>query len=220
MMRILWFGICSLVFLASAALAEYNKNARLFKVSVVNLTKGQPLTNPVVAVHAPGYKIVDLGQPASKGLSALAQDGVTTAFEDELAKDRHVVRSKTGKSVVLPGQSSSIILEANNPHFQFSVFSMLARTNDAFTAAMNLGADLKVGQKVSYEASVYDAGAEENTELCDHIPAPPCNNPMVGTDGGEGFVRPHEGLLIVGDLTARRDAFAHIAAKITIERIQ
>ncbi len=85
---------------------------------------------------------------------------------------------------------------------------------------MNLNINLKMGHKAVYFANTYDAGVEQNTELCAHIPAPPCGNAMVGTDGGEGFVRPHEGINFVGDLNGNRDSFANVTAKIIVERIQ
>ncbi len=95
---------------------------------------------------------------------------------------------------------------------------MLARTNDAFLA---IKAPLSFGKdKVIYLASVYDSGAELNTELCRHIPAPPCNKPGVGTQGGEGFIHPHPGLLNIGDLKPLRDAFASKVAKVIIERVR
>ncbi len=50
-------------------------------------------------------------------------------------------------------------------------------------------------------ARVYDAGTEANTESCAHIPGPPCGNAGVRvTDGAEGVVSHHEGILGIGDL--------------------
>jgi hypothetical protein len=48
---------------------------------------------------------------------------------------------------------------------------------------------------------VYDAGTEANTESCAHIPGPPCGNKFVRvTEGAEGVVAPHQGVLGIGDL--------------------
>ncbi|MBA2667448.1 MAG: spondin domain-containing protein [Trueperaceae bacterium] len=50
-------------------------------------------------------------------------------------------------------------------------------------------------------ARVYDAGTEANTESCAHIPGPPCGHALVRvTDGAEGVVSPHEGILGIADL--------------------
>jgi hypothetical protein len=194
--------------------------AKKFKVTIVNLTKGQPMTPALVAVHAPGFELFHLGQPASKGLQIQAQDGDTSKLTQELMKSKSVVRTAMGAGVFLPGQKQEIEVEANNPYFKISLTSMLARTNDAFAAVQNISTALKVGQKVIKLAKVYDAGAENNTEECAHIPAPPCDNPMSGTNGGEGFVRPHEGINGIGDLELGRDTFSNVVAKVIVERIQ
>lgn len=52
-----------------SAKAGYYQGGR-YKVTVVNLTKGQPLT-PMVAVHAPKRRLINLGKPVSDGLAAL-----------------------------------------------------------------------------------------------------------------------------------------------------
>lgn len=210
--------IFALSLLSSTAFAK--AKPKMFKVEVTNLTKGQPITPPVVAAHSPRTKIFMLGKKASKGLSILAQDGVTDNFVAELDGNKFVKRSVVGSGVILPGMKQSLMIEANDKRFVFSVVGMLARTNDAIVAARGLTSDLKVGQKITHLARVYDAGAEMNTQLCEHIPAPPCNNPGVGTEGGEGFVRFHEGVQKLGDLDVARDTFAPIAAKITVKRVQ
>lgn len=217
-MKSLIFALTLLV--AGQVHAKKATNAKKFKVTVVNLTKGQPMTPALVAVHAPGFQLVHLGQEASQGLKDLAQDGITATLTTELAAQKAVVRTAQGGGVFLPGQKQEIEVEANNPYFQFSLVSMLARTNDAFAAAMNLPTNLQVGQKYSTLAKVYDAGAENNTEECAHIPAPPCDSHNIGTNGGEGFVRPHDGINGIADLELGRDAIAGVVAKVIVERIQ
>ncbi|MCJ8278026.1 MAG: hypothetical protein HRT44_05420 [Bdellovibrionales bacterium] len=211
--------LMTIVLLGFALQAQAGQQ-KLFKVTVVNLTKGQPITPPVLTVHAPGYQPVHLGQQASQGLSELATDGVTDTLVQELANEKKVVRTAVGDGVILPGSKAEIMVEANNPYFKVSFVSMLARTNDAIAVAQNISTKLKVGQKVIKLAKVYDAGAELNAESCEHIPAPPCGNPGVSAGEGEGFIRPHEGLLGIADLIAERDAFANKVAKIIVERVQ
>lgn len=202
----------------SAQASGYGK-AKKFKVTLINLTKGQPMTPAVIAVHSPKHEIVHLGQQASRGLSELARDGKTDKLVHELKKDRYVIRSATGSGITMPGQKSDIVVEANDKRFKLSLVSMLARTNDAIVVAKNIATNLKVGQQSVTLAHVYDAGAEKNTESCEHIPAPPCMNPGMGEDG-EGFIRPHEGVVGIGDLDLSRDTFAPIAAKVIVKRIQ
>ena len=184
-----------------------------YRVTVVNLTKGQPLTPPVVVAHKDRSKLVPLGHPASEGLAELAQDGTTAMFVDELKARDDVFAVATGSGVIMPGEKAEIIIKTQKTAIDVSVFSMLARTNDAF---------IKVTSPFYgriYLAKVYDAGVEQNTEDCAHIPAPPCGSHNVGTDGGEGFVRPHEGLHLGRDLNGMRDTFASIAAKIIVQKL-
>lgn len=211
----------SLVLLAATnAYADKGNDKKIYKVTITNLTKGQPMTPAVIAVHSPHFNLFKLGEEASQGLKELSQDGITKTLVAELALKKSVVRTATGKGIILPGKSEPIEVEANNPYFKLSIASMLARTNDAIVAIKKLGLKLGIGQKYSVLANVYDAGAENNTEECAAVPAPPCNGHNTGTAGGEGFVRPHEGILGVADLEVSRDAFAAKAAKITVERIK
>ena len=207
---------------AGIARAERQQETQkhLYKVTLVNLTKGQPFTPPVVAVHAPGHSVVHLAHEESPGLAALAKDGATDLFQEELEYDNKVVRSVVGDGFTMPGLTLDVTVEANNPRYKLTLVTMLARTNDAIVVAKDLSLKLRPGQKAVYLANTYDAGVEDNTELCAHIPAPPCNNPNVDAGIGEGFIRPHEGLLQVGDLLPERDAFANNTAKVIVERIQ
>ena len=210
----------SKIFLATLlSAASLQASATQFEVTIQNLTKGQPITPPVVVSHSHSVSLFKLGSPATNGLSILAQDGVTSELESELSNSNKVFGMATGSGVILPGQSATIILKTTKKKSVLSVVGMLARTNDAIIAVRNIAARLQKGQSRSLLASVYDAGAEQNTETCATIPAPPCNNPGVGTEGGEGFVRLHEGIVGVGDLDLSRDTFALKAAKVTIKRI-
>ncbi len=206
------------IFGVNVSFAKYQK--KIFKVTIVNLTKGQPLTPAVLAVHAPSFNMVHLGQAPSEGLAALAEDGETSKLVDELKNEKEVVRTSVGEGVFLPGNTQELMVEANDLRFEISLVSMLARTNDAFLIAKNISTKLRVGQKSTTLAEVYDAGSEENTELCEHVPAPPCNSHGKKTLNNEGFVRPHEGILGVGDLDLSRDSFSSIVGKIIVERIQ
>ncbi len=187
---------------------------RTYQVTVLNLTKGQPLTPPLIVAHKYSLKVYQLGGQASDGLADLAQDGITATLRAELDNSRDVLATKVGNGVIMPGEKHTYVIDVpRRGRPTFSVLSMLARTNDAFIAATISG-----GRKGL--AQVYDAGVEHNTENCAHIPAPPCGNHNVGTDGGEGFVRPHEGLHLSGNLDGQRDTFANVAARIEIKLIK
>lgn len=194
-----------------------------YKVTVQNLTKGQPLTPPVVVVHSSKFKAFQLGGQASAGLADLAQDGITATIREEFDTSPYVSATAVGSGVIMPGEKQEILITVSNERGlrdYLSVLSMLARTNDAFIAATSRLAAVRPGASYSLKpAQVYDAGVEQNSEDCAHIPAPPCGNHNVGTGGGEGFVRPHEGLHLQSDLNGQRDTFANIAAQIKIKRV-
>jgi hypothetical protein len=47
--------------------------AHEYRVTVTNLTKGQPLTPPLYIVSHSSFSLFELGMPASEGLKALAE---------------------------------------------------------------------------------------------------------------------------------------------------
>ncbi len=68
-----------------------------YKITIVNLTKGQPITPPLVAVHTQDSQIFHLGQEASSGLKELSQDGGTSKLRNELRANSKSFASKKEK---------------------------------------------------------------------------------------------------------------------------
>ncbi len=193
------------------------KNNHQYKITMTNVTKGQPLTPAVVAVHGASFKMFKLGEEASEGLKLLAEDGVTADLVNEMANHPAVQATATGSGVILPGQSTEILVNSAKPGY-ISIATMLARTNDAFAAGRFLRAPSKKGHKVAYHLAVYDSGSEINSESCADIPAPPCDSHNVGPEG-EGFVHSHPGVYGIADLQILRDTFGKAAAKVVIEKL-
>jgi hypothetical protein len=65
----------------------------------------------------------------------------------------------------------------------------------------------------------YDAGSEANTELCEHIPGPPCGNQARMLTGAEGFVHVHRGIHGVGDLNEAAMDWNNPVVKVVIEKM-
>ena len=88
------------------------------------------------------------------------------------------------------------------PFDKITVLGMLVTTNDAFYGID--ATDLPYRRmKDDHFAVAYDAGSEENNELCEFIPGPPCDNLEARhPDGAEGFVHVHNGMFGIGDLPA------------------
>ncbi len=215
-MRKLLLIALSIVLGSTSAFAD---NLNTYKVVITNLTKGQPLTPPVVVVHNRNFALFRTGQPSTPGLHVLAKDGATKPLVEELELSEGVKYINEGTGITFPGESIPIEISGRKRDY-LSLVGMLARTNDAIVASRWISLNLKKGQKKIVNLFVYDAGAEENNESCDYIPAPPCNNAFKDTENDEGFVHYHPALHFQGDLDPLRDAFGFIGAKVVVQRIE
>ena len=200
--------------------AAQAQEVAVYRATFTNLTNGQGMTPPALVVHASGFSLFTPGTEASEGLKILAKDGVNVFLETELSSEPGVFVFTSGTEVVPPKGGTSEIFFVGVTNVELSVASMLGSTNDAFVTAHGISLDLQVGEQTEADLAVYDAGAEENNELCAFISGPPCNNHNVDTAGNEGFVHPHPGLAFNGDLDPLVHAFAATAGKVTILRIQ
>lgn len=217
MKTIILFLTATLIGGVAQAKYQSSHHNRRYKLTLVNLTKGQPLTPALVAVHQKEYQLFSLGEEASEGLKIQAKDGAVDQLVKELSEVPAVKSTAISSGVLLPGQSTQVEFSARRGD-RISLTSMLARTNDAFVGGKGLYLPSVKGSKAVYLLKVYDAGAEINTESCSHIPAPPCESHFADTESSEGFVHVHPGIQNIGDLDPLRDAFSVIAAKVIIER--
>jgi len=194
-------GFTTLVLASGMALAGQLQ----YEVTITNLTKGQPFSPAVVAIHtARMTPIFTLGEPSSEGIWRIAEGGDVSVLAPQLSADPNVFDVQVSDGPFLPGQSVTVILNGGNrpgPRY-LSLAGMLGSTNDGFFA-LN-------GQSVSslwfpylpslgtmvYYATAYDAGSEANSETCDTVPGPPCDNGMNERDtaGAEGYVYIHSGV--------------------------
>lgn len=190
-----------------------------YHIEITNLTKGQPITPPMIALHNQAYDLYTLGKPASTGLAMLAKDGAAAELISEvMLHNPNSTIVPTGQ-LIFPGETLKIdMMTTSNQLVSFA--AMLARTNDAFIAMQNIDIKRLKDNMMTMLVPVYDAGAETNNESCTYIPAPPCNNPHVDTVDNEGFVHPHPGVYGAGDLVLTRDAIASHAALITIKKMK
>ncbi len=208
--------------LSLALLAPLSVSAddmRHYKVTITNASAGQVLTPAVVFSHGRKYSLFELGQPADEALVALAEDGVTDALTTALGSNPMVGDVQVG-ALLPPGASHTLMIKAGKHKRFLSLASMLASTNDGFTAANGMRLPKHRSSAWLY---VYDAGSEANNESCDYIPGPPCGNPFVrDTDGAEGMVTLHGGLHGNGEnntLNAAELDWRGPVARITIERM-
>lgn len=146
-----------------------------YKITVTNISSGQPLTPVAAIIHKPGYRAWQFGMPVSKGLEKLAESGDVTDFISEAQANANVLSTSSSEGGPFgPGASTSIEMTVStDDDLQLSLASMLANTNDAFISlnAKSLN-DLEKGEMMTYFSKVYDAGTEANSESLGTIPGP------------------------------------------------
>jgi len=219
-----WVVLLASLLIPQVALA---KKASVYEITVTNLTKGQYFT-PVLGVnHNDALRLFEVGQPVSPELETLAEEGDPGPLQSSLDADSRVSHTVTSVGLLGPGKSVTIILPEKKKD-RISLVAMLTPTNDAFMALNGIIPSGKgKGSSATYYAVAYDAGGEENDELCVSIPGPPaledeleeCTT-LGGADAGngEGVIFVHAGIHGVGDLKPENRDWRNPVAKIVIER--
>ena len=200
-----------------AASADDDRDAKQWRVTVTNVASpgSQPLSPPLLVVHSRMADVWSVGEIASHGVAAIAEDANNAVLEAALAGGPGVRSASTGAGgPIPPGQSRSYVVETDGGHGRLSLVTMLVNTNDAFTGLDSLRLN---GQGTSLTTMAYDAGSERNNELRSHIPGPCCGNPFVRDPEG-AVIRHHEGIAGRGDLSPAAYGWAGPVARVTVER--
>ena len=194
-----------------------------YQVTVSNLTNAQPLSPVTVVLHQQG-NLWQIGQPASAMLEALAESGDNSA----LLSSQMVLAGAAHDGILPPGEQVQVSVTTTDENaVMLSLATMLVNTNDGFSglnAVMVHG--LAVGDSLSFNAPVYDAGTEGNSEMPGTIPGP--------ADGGEAFnaarddvdyVALHPGVVgsddgLTDSVLTSMHKFDNPAVKVTISRLQ
>jgi len=193
--------------------------ATVYRVTITNLTRAQPITPPVVATHNIGFHAFKPGEPVSDPFIAMAEEGMAGPLADDLEVNPLVHDVAVGGGPLPPGASTTVEVEARGKAQFLSAVGMLAGTNDAF---FGLDGFPLQGQPWlrHVEAPAYDAGSEANNELCEFVPGPPCNSLFSrAPDGAEGFVAIHNGIHGKGDLPEDVWNWHNPVVRIQIQRL-
>ncbi len=189
-----------------------------YTVSVQNLTYHQ-VFSPIIAVtHDASISLLQAGEAAGEGITAIAEGGDTSILEAELDGVAQVGGVATSGGPVPFAQHASFEV-TGTPGQVIIVVSMLVNTNDELMVVNSIALPSDSGDYVKTYAVAYDAGTETNDEICAHIPGPACGG--VGgspDDDGEGFIHVHRGLQGVGDLNAAQQDWRNPVAAVTITR--
>lgn len=230
MRKLILFGLVVLATIAFAvgpASADDDENdgeaAKTWRVTITNLTPpgpgapgSQPLSPPLFVVHSKQADVWGVGEIASHGVAAIAEDANNAPLQSALPAVQGVKAVFTGAGGPIPsGASRSYTVETSGRFNRLSLVTMLVNTNDAFTG---LDAQRLRGHGSSLETMAYDAGSERNNELKSYIPGPCCGNPFVRDPEG-ALIGPHEGITGRGQLSPALYGWNGAAARITIERV-
>jgi hypothetical protein len=140
-----------------------------YRVTLHNVTEGQPFSPPVAATHRSGPHMFEVGERASDELALIAQDGdqapmaALFAAKEKVIDVADVGRPVTALGVTVGTFTDTVTFEIDGrPGARLSLATMLICTNDGF-----LGLDavqLPRLHPVTYVLDGYDAGRERNTE--------------------------------------------------------
>ncbi|MGQ0569232.1 MAG: spondin domain-containing protein [Armatimonadota bacterium] len=150
-----------------------------YRVTLLNLTTGQPFSPPVAATHQKTIRMFEVGRLASDQLAAIAVDGDQIPMfnlfngSSRVTQVVDIGRPLTPRGIVRGTFTDSVTFDIiARPGDKLSLATMLICTNDGF-----LGLDAVNLPQTGAEAFLlngYDAGRENNTEQSQDI-VDPCS---------------------------------------------
>ena len=217
--------IFTVIFVLASGLSfaddKRHKKTIKFRITITNLTRGQVFSPPIAMGHDGKFRLFKLGEEASEELAALAEGGATDPLV-ELIDGRYP--SVVFDGAIPPGATASATVEMGRFRL-ITVAGMLVGTNDAVFAAQDVW--LLGKRKTTVVVPAYDAGSEQNTENCQDIPGPPCDDGSNEhpADDPADYVHIHAGIHGFnpeGDVSSLNPAVSdwnNPVAKITIRRV-
>ena len=187
-----------------------------YEVTITNITKGQIFTPILATTHTGRIALFELGEAASEALATVAESGDISKLSAALSASNQVADVQSVGGLIGPGESATVEVSAPYRVRKLSLVGMLIPTNDAFVAIRSVNLP-PIKRRRTFFARSYDAGSENNDELCDSIPGPPpCFGEGVSAEDGEGFVHIHSGIHGVGDLEPSEKDWNDPVAKVTV----
>jgi hypothetical protein len=214
-------------------------NARAYRVTVANLTRGQPFTPPAVALHRPGVEVFSVGDPANEPTKEIAENGNLGPLSTLISETNAIRGSAVADGPLVPeddpGQTelpyfTELHVSADASATKLTFISMLIATNDGFVGLDTVDLPTDVNESKTLYANGYDAGTEQNTELFSDI-VPPAKTLILGgepegTDQSDpdisedDVIAPHPGIQGVGNLPPSVYDWREPAAMVQVERIE
>ena len=208
----------------SSVVANAQEADRAYEVSITNIMSNNQLTPVFSTTHNGRGSIFTVGSRARRGLAMIAETGSTAALQDELSGNDNFGTVQTTPfpgdvPLIFAGNTLEFTIESGAEYPLLSIASMILPTNDSFIGLDSVA--LPTSGTATYYSVGYDAGTEENNEICTFIPGPTCGGSGEFNDlgNGEGFVHVSRGIQGVGDLGPIYD-WRNPTAKIEITRIR
>lgn len=221
---------------STAAFAAATPPTLHYRVTIENLSSGQPISPPVAVTHSRSLHLFEPGELASDVIEAIAEDGnqaPAVALLTGLAGVTDVVdvaMPLTPAGTAVGNFHDTVTFDITaTPGDRLSLAGMLICTNDGIVGLDSV--KLPTHDRKQYYAEAYDAGTEDNSELSSDI-VDPCSalgpvaltgdpngneNDAVDTDPAQEIMH-HPGVAGGGDLQAAHNWDGSIA-KVTITRL-
>ncbi|MBA3296375.1 MAG: spondin domain-containing protein [Acidobacteria bacterium] len=202
-----------------------------YRVTIENLTIGQPFSPGVAVTHTQKASLFQVGSTASAGIRAIAEDGdpsvAVAALAGQPGIDEVVELTSPVHRVGGPGPTTlTFEIGASANANRLSLAVMLICTNDGFTGLDGIKLPGGFSPDV-YSTAGYDGGTEANNEQFTQIvdpcqaigpvAAPPDGNGRVATSG---VIAHHPGVLGVADLKIAQHGWRGPVARILVERLK
>jgi hypothetical protein len=205
---------------AFSGLAAASPGVR-YEVKITNVTPAQAFTPQLVVTHEQGAHLFVLGDAADPALEALAEGGRTDLLEDTVADSAYDMQTSAG--LLMPGETTTLILVAHPKRGLLSLAAMLLPTNDTFVGLDAVPLPTS-GSPATYMLAAYDAGTEYNDQLCANIPGPLCQGEAfsLASESDEGFVHVGNGFHEMGEeaLSPRAYGWGSSVAKVEVTRLR
>ncbi len=221
--RAVVLAVAAALAISTLAVTATAETDRTYRVTVTNLTSGQPMTPFVVATHSGSFGLLNNGAAASNGLQQLAENGGVPVLVDELLANGSVSDvqvAATAAGPLFPGDSASVDVTATSSARFVTLAGMLICTNDGFSGINSV--KVPTSSKTLY-GYAFDAGTEINTESYSDL-VPPCDglgqtgesNPALAENG---VIHRHPGIAGFADLSPSVHGWNGAVIKIEIELV-
>lgn len=227
----------------STVLAQNNGgsggDARSYRITVVNLTRGQPFTPPAVALHRPSAEVFSVGDPANEATREVAENGNLEPLSTLISETSAIRGSAVGEGPLVPQDDPGrtglpyfreLRVSADASATQLTFICMLIATNDGIVGLDTVDLPTAVNESKTLYANGYDVGTEQNTELFADL-VPPAKTLILGGEpegtgqsnpdiAEDGVISPHPGIQGVGNLPPSVYDWREPAAMVQVERIE